>query len=67
MFHPWKSVSDWERTYYEEGKEALYEERRGRARKMKAKNPRKKQKGNPRKMKICWQKYMTLHRMNISI
>lgn len=39
-----KSVSDWERIYYEEGKEALYEERRGRARKMKAKNPRKKQK-----------------------
>lgn len=39
-----KSVSDWERIYYEEGKEALYEERRGRARKMRAKNPRKKQK-----------------------
>lgn len=39
-----KSVSDWEQIYYEEGKEALYEERRGRARKMKAKNPRKKQK-----------------------
>ena len=39
-----KSVSDWERIYYEEGKEALYEERRGRTRKIRAKNPRKKQK-----------------------
>lgn len=29
-----KSVSDWERIYEEEGKEALYEERRGRASKM---------------------------------
>ena len=29
-----KSVSDWERIYYKEGKEALYEERRGRASKM---------------------------------
>lgn len=28
------SVSKWERIYYEEGKEALYEERRGRASKM---------------------------------
>ena len=30
----WTTVSKWERIYYEEGKEALYEERRGRARKM---------------------------------
>jgi transposase len=36
-----KSVSDWERIYYEEGKEALYEERRGRASKMGTKKPRK--------------------------
>ena len=38
-----KSVSDWERIYYEEGKEALFEERRGRARKMETGNSRKKQ------------------------
>lgn len=36
-----KSVSDWERIYYEEGKEALFEERRGRASKMGTKHPRK--------------------------
>jgi transposase len=36
-----KSVNDWERIYYEEGKEALYEERRGRAHKMGTKKPRK--------------------------
>ena len=39
-----KSVSDWERIYYEEGKEALFEERRGRASKMGTKHPRKNQK-----------------------
>jgi transposase len=39
-----KSVSDWERIYYEEGKEALYEERRGRASKMGAKRPKKPKK-----------------------
>ena len=38
-----KSVSDWERIYYEEGKETLFEERRGRARKMGTGNSRKKQ------------------------
>ena len=37
-----KSVSDWERIYYEEGKEALFEERRGRARRMRTGNSRKK-------------------------
>jgi transposase len=36
-----KSVNDWERIYYEEGKEALYEERRGRAHKMETKKPGK--------------------------
>lgn len=39
-----KSVSDWERIYYEQGKEALYIERRGRASKMgtnKSKKPKK--------------------------
>ena len=30
----WATISKWERIYYEEGKEALYEERRGRASKM---------------------------------
>jgi|HigsolmetaGSP11D_1036233.scaffolds.fasta_scaffold14530_2 transposase len=35
------TVSKWERIYYEEGKEALYEERRGRTRKMSTKKPRK--------------------------
>lgn len=39
-----KSVSDWERIYYEEGKEALFEERRGRASKMGTKHPRKNKK-----------------------
>lgn len=38
------TVSKWERTYYEEGKEALYEERRGRSRKMSAKKPTKSKK-----------------------
>ncbi|WP_243144661.1 IS3 family transposase [Defluviitalea raffinosedens] len=38
------TVSKWERTYYEEGKEALYEERRGRSRKMSTKKPRKDKK-----------------------
>ena len=36
-----ESVSKWERIYYEEGKEALFEERRGRAGKMGTKRPRK--------------------------
>ncbi len=35
------SVSRWERIYYEEGKEALYKENRGRASKMGTKRPRK--------------------------
>ncbi|POP31322.1 hypothetical protein C3B58_16955 [Lactonifactor longoviformis] len=39
-----KSVSAWERIYYEEGKEALYEERRGRASKMGAKKTGKAKK-----------------------
>jgi transposase len=39
------SIQKWERIYYEEGKEALYEERRGRASKMSTKRPRK-QKNN---------------------
>ena len=30
----WGTISKWERIYYEEGKEALHEERRGRASKM---------------------------------
>lgn len=38
------SVSKWERIYYEEGNEALYEERRGRAKKMGVKRP-----GKPKK------------------
>lgn len=38
------SVSKWERIYYEEGKEALFEERRGRASKMGTKRPRKDKK-----------------------
>lgn len=37
-------ISRWERIYYEEGKEALYEERRGRASKMGVKRPRKPKK-----------------------
>lgn len=36
-----ESISKWERIYFEEGKEALYEERRGRASKMSTKRPRK--------------------------
>ena len=36
-----ESVSKWERIYYEEGKNALYEERRGRALKMENRKPRK--------------------------
>ena len=36
-----KSVSKWERIYYEEGKDALYEERRGRASKMGNRKSRK--------------------------
>ena len=36
-----ESISKWERIYFEEGKEALYEERRGRAGKMGTKRPRK--------------------------
>lgn len=36
------TISKWERTYYEEGKEALYEERRGRSRKMSTKKPKSK-------------------------
>jgi transposase len=39
------SIQKWERIYYEEGKEALYDERRGRASKMGTKQPRK-QKNN---------------------
>ena len=38
------SITKWERIYYEEGKEALYEERRGRASKMGTKRPRKDKK-----------------------
>ena len=38
------AVSKWERIYYEEGKEALYGERRGRSRKMSTKKPRKSKK-----------------------
>lgn len=37
-------ISRWERIYYEEGKEALYEERRGRANKMGTAKPRKAKK-----------------------
>ena len=36
-----RSISCWERIYYTEGKEALYEERRGRATKMGTKRPRR--------------------------
>ena len=36
-----ESISKWERIYYEEGKAALFEERRGRASKMGTKRPRK--------------------------
>ena len=36
-----KTVSDWERLYYEAGKEALYEERRGRASKVGKKQSQK--------------------------
>ena len=38
------TVASWERIYYERGKEALYEERRGRASKMGIKKPRKSKK-----------------------
>ena len=38
------TVKKWERIYYEFGKEALYEERRGRATKMGTKRPRKSKK-----------------------
>jgi len=37
------TVGSWERIYYERGKEALYEERRGRANKMGKNSPRKSQ------------------------
>ena len=37
------TVGSWERIYYEKGKEALYEERRGRATKMGKNSPRKSQ------------------------
>lgn len=40
--HP--TIGKWERIYYEEGKEALYKERRGRAGKMRAKQSHKKEK-----------------------
>ncbi len=36
-----ESVSKWERIYYEEGKDALYEERRGKTSKMGNRKPRK--------------------------
>lgn len=39
-----KTVSQWERIYFEQGKEALYEERRGRATKMGTRKPRKPKK-----------------------
>lgn len=39
-----ESVAKWERIYYEEGKEALFEERRGRSSKMGIKKPRKPKK-----------------------
>ena len=38
------TVKKWERIYYELGKEALYEERRGRTGKMRTKQPRKSKK-----------------------
>lgn len=38
------TIAKWERIYYEEGKEALFEERRGRMRKMSTKNPPKPKK-----------------------
>ena len=38
------SISRWERIYYEEGKDTLYEERRGRASKMGTKKPRRPKK-----------------------
>ena len=40
-----ESVSKWERIYYEEGKNALYEERRGKASKMGNRKPRKSKAG----------------------
>ena len=36
-----RTVSQWERIYYEQGKDALFEERRGRTSKMGTKRPRK--------------------------
>lgn len=39
--HSKESVSKWEWIYYEEGKDALYEERRGKASKMGNRKPRK--------------------------
>ena len=39
-----RTIAKWERIYYEEGKEALFEERRGRTRKMSTKNPPKPKK-----------------------
>lgn len=40
----YSTVSMWKRTYYEEGREALYEERRGRSCKMGTQKPRKQKK-----------------------
>ena len=40
----WTTISKWERIYYEEGKEALYEERRGRARKMEIRKSKNQEK-----------------------
>lgn len=39
-----QTVNSWERVYYEQGKDALYEEQRGRASKMGTKRPRKPKK-----------------------
>ena len=48
------TVAKWERIYYEEGPDALLEDRRGR------KNMGKKKSSKPKKnvneMRICWQK-----------
>lgn len=41
-----RTVSQWERIYYEQGKDALYQEQRGRANKLGEKRPRKP-KANP--------------------
>ena len=40
----WTTISKWERIYYEEGKEALHEERRGRSRKMGIRKSQNKEK-----------------------